>query len=360
MPRRIFACLLVTVVVVVGIAIVVPASAVAATRRASMSPGLGMADALGIGPMSGAAVSGVVASVSGPIITLSSGGAKPIIIDAGSAKFMGVHDGPASIADVHAGVRLTAFVITNALEPGSALPAQLIMIERADDLDVTGIVDSIDLAGSTLTILGITISVDANTVFSTSMPTFAPVNGLADLAAGQVVAVAAQFASGKIVATSVDLVTPWMGTALTLRGTVKSISTTSWVITGTDGHDVTVGIDAQTRIVGDPNVGDPVQVMATVLPNPRSDSPNQIVAIAIVKLPGNGSTTAQMNGWVKSIAPTQWTIGGPPGSMMPDFLVKITNATVIYPSPKVGDRVSVTGTRDASGILVAATIALQP
>jgi hypothetical protein len=327
----------------------------AATHRATMPPGQGseLTDALGIGPMSGAAVSGSVASVQGTTITLNSGGAPAIRIDASAAKFMG-QTGAGSISDVKPGVRVTAFINTTAaIAPGTPLPAQLITIESLPDLAATGSLQAIDVPNSKFTVLGISMAVDSNTSFSSAFPTFAPIKGLGDLVLGQVVNVTAAFAVGSILAKRIQILAPVVPTPVIISGTVKSISASAWVITGKDGKDLTVIVDAQTKIIGDPKAGDSVQVMANL------DASHNYVAIAIVKL---GTTVPpptniiELHGFVKSISATQWTIGGPPGSMAPDFLVKITSTTVIYPNPAVGDRVIVVGTRDSAGTVVALKI----
>lgn len=328
----------------------------AATHRAAMPPGQGseqMTDALGIGPMSGAAVSGSVASVQGTTITLNSGGAPAIRIDASAAKFMG-HTGSGSISDAKPGVRVTAFINTMvAIAPGTPLPAQLIAIESLPDLTATGSLQAIDLPNSKFTVLGISMAVDSNTSFSSAFPTFAPIKGLGDLALGQVVNATAAFAGGSILAKRVQILAPVVPASVIISGTVKSMSASAWVITGKDGKDITVIVDAQTKIIGDPKAGDSVQVMANL------DGSHRYVAIAIVKLPTTvppPTNIVELHGFVKSISAAQWTIGGPSGSLAPDFLVKITSTTVIYPNPAVGDRVIVVGTRDSAGAVVALKI----
>jgi len=358
MPRRFL-----TILIVVLASL--PVAAFAGMHRASMTPGTSQMvfnDPLGIGMMSGAMVSGRVAAVAGSIITLDTGSAPAIFVDATNAKFMAEQMGQATLADIVPGARITAFINTAISAGGSTLPAQMIMIDREDDLSIAGAVQAIDLSGSTLRLLGITVAVDENTVFSTAFPVFSPVNGLPQIAVGQIVHVDAKFSGATILATRVDVLAPSAGISLILRGNVKSIGDTQWVITTSEGSDTTVLVNDQTQIVGNPRVGDAVQVMASVLPNPKSDTPNQVVALAIVNLnatvPPSGTMT--MGGWVRTIGANEWTIGGPMGSMMPDFLVKIAPATLIYPNPKVGDHVIVSGTRDSSGFLVAQKIALQP
>jgi len=325
----------------------------AATHRAVTPPSTGqaLADVLGIGPMSGAAVSGTVASVSGTTITLNSGGAPAIRIETASAKFQS-EQGAASINDVKTGMRITAFINTApVLSPSSALSAQLIVIESASDLTVTGSVQSIDAAHSSFSVLGINIAADANTSFGTTFPTFAAIRGVGDLVVGEVVNVTAVFTGGSILAKRVQIAAMVVPAPAILRGTVKSISPSAWVITA-DGKDTTVNVDTQTKIVGDPKIGDSVQIMANV------DSAHDYTATVIIKLGTiEPPATETLHGFVHGISPAQWIIGGPPGTLTPDFVVKITATTSIYPDPAVGDRVVVTGMHDATGAFVAMKIA---
>jgi hypothetical protein len=328
-------------------------SLTAGTHRAVAPPLNPTDDALGIGPMSGASVRGVVAAVQGTLITINTGGAPAIMIETSASKFMSDHNGTATLADIKPGARITAFLNTApTTQPSSALRAQLITIESQPDLQLTSTIDSIDVPHSRFVVLGITITADANTSFGSSFPTFAAIKGVGDLAVGQVVNVTARFASGAIIATNVQVTSPTIQATAILSGTVKSIGAVSWVITGRDGKDTTITIDAQTKIIGDPKVGDSVQVMATI------DSAHNYNAIAIVKIETHDIAT-ELHGTVKSIAATQWVIGGPLGSLAPDFLVKIASTTVIYPDPKVGDRVVVVGTRDASSTFTATKISKE-
>lgn len=314
------------------------------------------ADVLGIGPISGSALSGTVASVSGTLITLNTGTAAAIRIDAANAKFSG-RDGASSIADVTPGSRITAFLGTPpAGAPGSPLKAQLINIEPPPpDLAISGPIDSIDVAGSKFVVLGITITVDSSTRFTSAFPTFAPIRGLGDLLAGQTVVVDAT-AGSAILARHVLVVSPTREEIVTLRGRVKSISDKSWVITETGGQDRTIVIDERTKISGDPKVGDEVQVLA------RVDSASNTIALAILELgPPMDSKQFEFHGYVVSIHSDHWSIGGPPGSLAPEMLVKITPVTSIYPNPAVGDRVVVVGIREPMemGAIVALKISKE-
>jgi hypothetical protein len=329
-------------------------SLTAGTHRAATPPTIPIDDALGIGPMSGASVRGVVAAVQGTLTTLNTGGAPAITIETAAAKFMSDHDGTASLADVKPGARITAFLNTApTTQPSSALRAQLVTIESQPDLQLSGTIDSIDVPHSRFVVLGITIAADANTSFGSTFPTFAAIKDVSGLAVGQVVNVTARFASATIIATSVQVTSFTIPLPAILTGTVKSIGTSSWVIIGKDGKETTVTIDAQTKIIGDPKAGDSVQVMATI------DSAHNYNAIAIVKIDLHDVTTTELHGTVKSIAATEWLIGGPPGTLVADFIVKISSKTVIYPGPKVGDHVVVVGSRDATGAFTATKISKE-
>jgi hypothetical protein len=325
----------------------------AGTHRAATPPTNPTEDALGIGPMSGASVRGVVAAVQGTLITLNTGGAPAIAIETAAAKFMSDHDGTASLAGIKVGSRITAFLNTApTTQPSSALRAQVIIIESQPDLQLSGTIDSIDVPHSRFVVLGITIAADATTSFGSTFPTFAAIKDVGGLAVGQVVNVTARFASDAIIATSVQVTSFTIPLPAILSGTVKSIGASSWVITR-DGKDTTFTIDAQTKIIGDPKVGDSVQVMSTI------DAAHNYTAIAIVKLELSGANTTEIHGTVKSIAATQWLIGGPPGTLVPDFMVRIASTTVIYPDPKIGDHVVAVGTRDATGSFTATKISKE-
>lgn len=343
--------------IVVCLLFILSGSASASVRRSVSAPGTPVTDAadvLGIGSIAGASVRGAVSAVQGTLLTLNTGGATPIMIETSTAKIVSDKSRTASIADIKPGTRVTAFVNTApTLQPSSVLRAQLITIESLPDLEVSGTIDSIDLARSRFVVLGIAISVDANTKFSTVFPLFAPVKSLADLAAGQIVSVTARFSSGAIVANDVRVISPTIQPSVILSGTVKSIAATAWVLASRDGKDTTLTVNSNTRIVGDPKVGDSVQVMANV------DSAHNYVATAIVKLDVVDKLPSELHGTVKSIGTSEWIIGGPPGSLAPDFHVRVTPSTVIYADPKAGDQVVAAVTHEANGSLTATKISKE-
>lgn len=327
--------------------------ALAGKRRAAAPAMPGTADALGLGEMSGAMIAGTVYSLAGTVVTLDTGGAAPIRIEAKDARIVAHDRMPRTVAEIVEGTRITAWV-GSAPSPGAPLPAKVIAVESRPDLLIAGVVESVDLQLSTFAVLGITIAVDDSTQFETAFPTFAPMRGLEDLQAGNAVRVDVELTGSKLLAERVLVVNPTAHAPTTFRGVVKSISDTSWVITRKSEGDVTVTVNSETKIAGDPKVGDEVQVVA------EKDAAGGYVAQLIVRLGPIDVPDFFFRGWVQSIGPEQWTIGGPPGSMMaPSIVVKITPQTKIYPNPKVEDVVTVKGYREDDGDLVATSISRE-
>ena len=118
-------------------------------------------------------------------------------------------------------------------------------------------------------------------------------------------AIVAVVDSGGLLATSVDvlgIVTP--PELLAFRGAVQTITPTAWTIAGR-----VVQVNSDTKIVGNPKVGDVVDVVARVHnPPPGSLAPSYLVALSITKAPviappGPGGRTIEFDGIVESIPP---------------------------------------------------------
>ena len=275
-------------------------------------------------------VTGIVSSVNGTLVLLAGG---LVTVDVSGAKVSG---------DIAPGALLVAVLKPGEVAPNAPLPAAYVGVTSVAQVSLTGPVTAVDLAGSTLTLLGRTIKVTPQTTFSSMMMTFKAIT-LADILPGHTVGVDANASGGALVASHVVLLEMHaVPLPSVIHGTVKSIGTTSWVIT-VGSNDVIVTVNGNTKIVGDPKVGDTVDVIV------GGDG----VALSILKepLPLPGPNEIHMTGWVKSIGATQWTIGGPPGSMAPDFLVQVTASTKIVGDPKVGDRVDVVGQMGHGGIV---------
>ncbi|HUP47337.1 MAG TPA: DUF5666 domain-containing protein [Thermoanaerobaculia bacterium] len=350
----------------------------------------------------GATVSGIVQTVSGSLITILDG---LVTIDAGGAVIIS-RSGPASIDDVRPGVRIAASLLP-ASAPGTAFQASRVLIFDEPDGTITGKVDAVDTAAGTLTVFGLTIGTTAETRIGGSRQemTLADIepgdqvmvavratsSGLvaeqivvqppppnASFAgtvksigaeqwvittrdgkdvtvlitpqtriegspkAGDMVQVIGNSdAAGNVVAIAIFAARP---APRVFEGVVKSIGAESWTITTRDGEDVTVLVNAQTRIDGALKVGDAVRVMAT------SDAAGNLVALQIAaaapppRLPG----LTRFEGVVRSIGAQEWLVD--------EVRVLVTPMTRITGSPAVGDTVRVTGTRAPDGAFLAVAI----
>lgn len=282
--------------------------------------------------LSGSTVSGIIGSVSGPFIHLADG---LVTIDTTGARMAGDPPTPGS----------PLFAVINSLQvaPNAPLPAEYVAVTRLPQVTLTGSVTMINDGESTLTVLGRTIKVTPQTAISGLIT---KTTKLAEIVIHQTVQVNADNFGGVLVASSIRVLSikpvpaPPLPLPTFIRGTVRSISNTAWVIAAEE-RVWTITVNAQTKIIGDPKVGDTVDVLIT------SDN----VALSIINEP-----QMRITGFVKSIAPTQWTVGlGPAGSLAPDFLVEVNENTKIVGDPRVGDRVEVAGTI-GKGSFVASSI----
>lgn len=337
-PRRLISLL------VLATLVSLPMDAGSRRRSATPSPSP-TADALGVGQLTGALLEGTVESVNGAVITLDSGGAAAVRIDAAGGRIISGDQVVQTVADLEPGMRITAFV-----EAGSPLQAKLIVIESRPPMMVAGEVESINLQEETFTVLGITVATDDATRWDTAFPTFAPMQGLADLQVGDLVKVDASLPGDAILATRVLVVNVDMPQLpVTLRGTVQSMGAREWVL-ATDEGTTTILIDDRTEIAGEPAAGDEVQVIA------ERTAGGEYLALVIVRIGPAATQQIEFKGWVNSISSTEWRVGGPPGFPLPTIAVRITPQTTIYASPHVGDMVKVIGTVDEDLTVVATRI----
>ena len=298
-------------------------------------------------------VEGVVTGVStdGKVVMLL-GGAGNLDVDVSSARI--VFAGPEASASgtpvsIGPGDRIVATVALPdailAVVPPPPLVATNVLVTQTRFAFLHGTIQGVDVANSAFTMLFRVVHVDANTVFSGGTSN-GRVKGLADLARGQIADVTVVASPLGLLAVRVSAhgypVPPPLPFAF--RGVVRSIAPDQWTIDGK-----VVGITNETKIVGDPKVGDTVEVLAKIQdpPNPAMGMPSRIVAILIAKLPvvspptpGSGREFT-FEGQVQSIPPTAtqigvWKIGGKD--------VNVTAQTEIVGSPKVGDTVRVNAT----------------
>jgi hypothetical protein len=299
-------------------------------------------------------VEGVVTGVStdGKIVTLL-GGAGNLDIDVSNARIVLAGPGTSASgtpATIGIGARIVATIALGdaipAVMPPPPLVATNVLVVESRLTFLHGMIQAVNLPGSAFSMLFRVVNTDANTEFLGGSSE-GPIKSLADLAPGQVadvtvVASPLGLLAVRVVAHGFPAPPPL---PFAFRGVVKTIAADQWTI----GEKV-VGITNETKIVGDPKVGDTVDVLAKVQnpPNPGMGMPSSIVAILITKVPvvtppptpGSGRDFT-FEGPVQSIpsTPTQigtWKIAGKD--------VVVTAQTEIQGSPKVGDRVRVTGT----------------
>ena len=299
-------------------------------------------------PLTGATVTGFVTAVNGSQVSLANG---LVVIDASQAT---VTDDRGHTATITPGSLIFAV-----MKSTTSLQAATVVVSNTPQVALSGPVQAVNASAGTLQVLGLTIHTDNNTSIGGSHS----IRTLNDIVTGDLVAVQANAVNGALVASSILVFAPLPQIAPTLlHGTVKSIGSDSWVITDSRRGDVTVAVNAQTKILGSPKVGDTVDVIANV------DSANNYVAIAISISLQSLPVPTHITGVVKSITPhttlepcpisgcivATWDIARASGS---DVQVVQTAQTKIIGSPKVGDTVDVLANVDASNNLVAISIA---
>ncbi len=295
-------------------------------------------------PVQPAGVTGFVTTVSGNLITLLNGN---VTIDVSGAMFS-KRKGAATIADVKPGLQIVALLKNPQAAPGTMLQAASVTILDVAAGSLYGPVQSVDVAGSTLTIFGALVHVTSDTRIYTFRGGRTP--ALSDIKPGDMVVTEVNVNGSALVAETIQVIPPMPNASL--EGTVKSIGTTSWVITTRSG-DVTVTVTAETKIDPAVKVGDKVYVIGS------ADPAGNMTALAIyaARPVPPPTTTPSLEGKVKSIGATAWVITTDDGK---DVTVIVTANTKIDPSVNVGDAVLVIGSKDDSGNFVAIAIMKAP
>lgn len=268
-------------------------------------------------------VDSVVLRVSGPILDVLGGSLQ---LDVTNAKITGGDDrfaSPVPWSGILPGSRIVAQVTVPDAIPAvfpPRLPATSVVVFLTNSGSLSGIVQGIGEAQGTFTLLYTSVKTNTATEWSGTKADGSRVKDLSDLSAGmQAVAVVTADASG-VTAKSVFAYAPPTTRIEAFRGKVEAEGSTLWTI---DGKSVQVNAD--TKIVGAPKVGDTVDVLAKVqvLP-PGSAAPPPIpVAISIVKVvstpPPPTDRTVEFDGIVESLPPApaatsaplgHWTISG--------------------------------------------------
>jgi hypothetical protein len=169
------------------------------------------------------------------------------------------------------------------------------------------------------------------------------VKGLTDLAAGMQANVAVTADPGGVTAKNVFAYAVPTTRIVAFRGKVDSESSTLWTIGGN-----VVQVNSDTKIVGNPQVGDEVEVLERVqiLP-PGMGAPSMIpVAISITKVvalpPPPTPTTVSFDGVVDSMPSN--AAGAPEGHwVISGRNVLVTGTTKVDPGITTGTSVQVTG-----------------
>ena len=297
-------------------ALVVALLLVFSGRHVSADAGIPLASASLTRPST---IDSTVTRVTGTVLALVGG---QIQIDVSGATITngdGPSAGPLPSTAIPVGARVVAQVtVLETLPPTSfpppPLPATSVVVFLPRDGRLAGTIEGVDIADGKFTMFYRAISTNSATTWSGVGPN-GPVKGIGDLVKGMYATVAVVASSGGLLATSVDaigFVTP--PELFAWRGPVETITPTAWTIAGR-----VVQVDSDTKIVGDPKVGDIVDVVARVHnPPPGSLAPSYLVAVSITKAPvitppGPGDRATEFDGIVESIPATPTANGAPLG-----------------------------------------------
>jgi hypothetical protein len=307
-----------------------------------LGAGLAVADgdtAVGTPVRPQTSVEGTVTAVSGNLVTLFD---NAFVIDTTGARIVlggdeGAND---AVPAITVGARILAEGLTPepVARPGfPPLKATLVIVTPPLNGAASGAIESVNVVGSFFSLLSHNFLVNGNTRFT------GEVKSLADLAQGQLAFVTFSANGPTPLALTVNARNVPPDQFVSFRGAVVSIPSPPplgmWQI-----DDKSVMVTADTRIVGDPKVGDVVDVLAKWHnPPPGSEMPTFLEAVFIVKagIPPPPPPTHEIDftGKVESIPSPpplgHWKIGGK------DVLVN--GLTRITGSPAVGDTVEVNG-----------------
>ncbi len=279
------------------------------------------ADGFALGPpapMRASTVDGTVSGVAGTVLDVIGGQLRIDVAHATITSGDGSLPGPLPATGIPVGARVVARVLVPdalvAVFPPPPLLATDVVVFLQRDGQLVSTIQGVDAAGGKFTMFFHSISTSAATRWSGFGPN-GPVKAIGDLSPGMFATVSVVNSAGGLLATSVEA----YGTILpprliAFRGVVASIGAT-WQI----GERV-VQVNASTKILGDPRVGDTVDVLAeTPAPvNPGAGTTTIPVALSIVKTtiivpPGPGERATEFDGTVESIPPVAMAGGAPLG-----------------------------------------------
>ena len=260
-------------------------------------------------------VDSVVSKVNGPILDVLDGALQ---LDVTNAKITGGDDrlaNPLPWSGILPGSRVVAQVIVPDVLP-TVFPPRLVatsvVVFLANSGNLSGLIQGVNVAQGTFMLLDTTVKTNAATEWSGTRGDGTPVKGLADLTVGMQANVAVTADASGVTARSVFAWAAPTTRIVAFRGRVEKIDGAIWTIGGR-----AVQVNSDTKIVGDPGVGDLVDVLEKVqiLP-PGSMAPTMIpVAISITKvseLPPPPSRTIEFDGVVEFIPPSPASVNGKP------------------------------------------------
>lgn len=285
-----------------------------------------------------ASVEGIVSSVAGSTVGILEDLVK---IDISNAAGNGSSAG-GSVRPPEPGDRIVASV--KVVPSGGVLVAERFVVLEQHPGSIRGLIETVDAAAKTITVLGLAIHLDANTSIG-GLPTD-NIPTIADLRVGQNVVADLEARSGQLFAKRILVLNPNPVNEIRFEGAVKSIGAEAWVFTVSPSpaaglattRELTVKVTAQTRIVGDPRVGDRAFVVAQI------QSDGSFVAISIEKRVTPPQDVFRVVGTVKNIQGDLWTIGivCPTGQVCPaiaDTVVRVDARTELKGDPRLGDYV---------------------
>ena len=309
-------------------------------------------------------VDSVVSKVNGPILDVFDGALQ---IDVTNAKITGGDDrlaNPLPWAGILVGSRIVAQVTVPDVIP-SVFPPRLsatsVVVFLAHAGSLSGTIQGVNTPPGSFTLLFTTVKTNTSTEWSGTKADGTPVKGIGDLSTGMFATASVVTDASGLTAKSVYAFAPPNTRIVAFRGKVEVIGSPNWTIGGN-----VVQVTADTKITGDPKVGDLVDVLEKVfIVPPGSMMPQQLpVAISIMKVVTTPPPdhTVEFDGVVEALPPGptagstilvgHWTISGRD--------VVVTPITKVDPGIVKGTAVPVKGLQLQMSIGAPASAASAP
>jgi len=226
------------------------------------------------------------------------------------------------------------------LRPGAVVSASLVptkagTLRAAEIRAALGTAESgedQELKGTVMDITDTAWTIDTKIFVITDQTVFEGEPGLGDM-------VEVKFhddGTGVLVADRIEKEDEAPGTEVEFMGIVDAIGDTSWTISGQ-----VVGVDPSTQIIGNPQVGDSVEVEA-------HRAPDGTLTAEKIQREDAAEQEVEFTGDVETISDSSWTISGQ--------TVLVDASTRIDGSPAVGDTVEVKAMKASDGTLTATRI----